>query len=102
MSEPKVVTLHPVTGGPFNPKDIKTLDGRYRCLVRMRGYLLTTVLCQTKLSPSREYIELGGFFSSQASGWFPISEIEILEILAKVAIEDGKPPRPRWWKFWKR
>lgn len=98
MSAEKVIQLHAIAGATFDFKNIKTLDGRYRCLVRIRGYLVTVILCTTKLAPSRDFIQIGDFYSDQVRGWFPISEIEVVEILAKVKIEDDAPKQLPWWK----
>lgn len=94
MSE-KVHTLHPVPGRGFDTKDLKTLDGRYRCLCRFKGALITLVLCSSRLAPSREYIEIGLYTMTV---WMPIADIEVVEILEKLKIEDDHPrPRP-WWR----
>lgn len=94
MSELKVVALEREERQIPN---LRAFDGRYRCIVRYQGHLLTMVLCSRQLSPSREFIQVGGFYSDQVSRhWSKVDDIDIVEVLAKIDVTDDKPLP--WWK----
>lgn len=95
MSDLKVVSLE----REDKPKLVlRQLNGRYRCIVRYRGYVITAVLCAEKLSPSRDWIFLGDYYSDQVSRhWTNVDDIEILEVLAKIEHDGPELPLP-WWK----
>lgn len=76
--------------------DMRTLKGRYRCIISYHtGMLFTAVLCESKYSPSREHIYIGDFFSDELPrGWRNIRDFRVVEILAK--IESHTPPKTLW------
>lgn len=77
--------------------DIRQLDGRYHCLVRYKGHLVSAVLCSQCLSPSRNFIKLGDYYSDQLHGWHPVDEIAIVEVIKKIDLTTPPAKRP-WWK----
>lgn len=94
------MTLELVNGdaSPGEKLEIRTLQGRYRCLVRFGGMagVYTLVLCEKNLSPSREFIQVGDYYSDQLRGWIKVDQLEVVEILAK--INDQPAVKRPWWK----
>ncbi len=79
--------------------EIRKLDGKYSCIVKFAGILVTAVLDQDKLSPSKSFIKLGDYYSDQLrSAWYPIDAIEVVEVLKKVDRDEDAPKPRRWWQ----
>lgn len=71
----------------LSPAEIRGLNRKLRVLIRDGGALYEAVFLPRRLSPSRQFIKVGGYHSDQLSGWLDIDQIHVVEILEEMPDE---------------
>lgn len=71
----------------LSPAEIRGLNRKLRVLIRYGGVLKESILHPKNISPSRQFIKLGGYYSDQLKGWLHIDQIHVVEVLEEMPDE---------------
>jgi hypothetical protein len=93
-----IPTFYPPSA--MSPAEIKGLNRKVRVLIRYGSKFSQVIFHPSNLSPSKQFIRVGGYFSDQLQGWLEIDSIYVAEVLEEMQDEcQPAPPRRRWFHF---